>query len=228
MDFSNTLPDNDDKSAPHIFSGPHDPPPPSYTASGADAPHCVNVRWTPARCARYDYILHIISLILGTFTLTAYVFDLAKSASYHVKLPVGLTVVDVLSIVFLIINNGWSVVYFVSGIYTRMSQGKMGRKWPTILDLVLHCCLVGIADTTLSMRSGGGSCDRNRAVGGCLASRRALMIATGVVMILVGVTVQVRFAVSMHARSESKKLAKAARREAVQGEAGITWSNNIR
>lgn len=45
---------------------------------------------------------------------------------------------------------------------------------------------------------------------------------------LCSVTVQVRFAVSMHARSESKKLAKAARREAVQGEAGITWSNNIR
>ena len=191
MDFSNTLPVEGgsesgfglEKNPPHVFTGTKAPP--SDITSDAEAPRCRNVRWTPLRCAKYDYILHVISLTLGTFCFIAYVYDLAKSASYHVKLPVGLLVVDDLSIAFLAISNGWSLVYFVTGMYTRMSKGEMSRKWPSIFDLVLHCLLLGMADTTLAMRSGQGNCDKNGPVGGCLASRRALMIATGVVLIIV-------------------------------------------
>ena len=191
MDFSNTLPVeggsesgfHSEKNPPHVFTGTKAPP--SDIISDVEAPRCRNVRWTPLRCAKYDYILHVISLTLGTFCFIAYVYDLAKSASYHVKLPVGLLVVDDLSIAFLAISNGWSLVYFVTGMYTRMSKGEMSRKWPSIFDLVLHCLLLGMADTTLAMRSGQGNCDKNGPVGGCLASRRALMIATGVVLIIV-------------------------------------------
>jgi hypothetical protein len=185
MDFSNTLPGSgafaDDKSTPHVFIGRAVP-----TTSGAESPSCRNVRWTPARLARYEYVLHIVSLTLGTLTLCAYIFDLAKSASYHVGVPVGITVVDTLSIAFLAINNTYSLVYFVTGMNTRISQGDLSRKWPAFIDMTLHCLLVGMADSTFSMRSSTGkSCDKNRAVGGCLTSRRALMIAAGVLMILV-------------------------------------------
>jgi hypothetical protein len=190
MDFSNTLPSESgnesafrsEKNPPHVFTSTKVPP--SDITSDVEAPRCRNVRWTPLRCAKYDYILHVVSLTLGTFTFVAYVYDLAKSASYQVKLPIGLLVVDDLSIAFLAINNGWSLVYFITGMYTRMSKGEMSRKRPSIVDIVLHCLLLGMADTTLAMRS-GGNCDKNRAVGGCLASRKGLMIATGVVMILV-------------------------------------------
>lgn len=98
----------------------------------------------------------------------------------------GITVIDTMSIVFLAINNAYSLVYFGTGMNTRISQGDLSQKWPIWLDLTLHCMLVGMADTTLSMRSSKGtSCDKNRAVGGCLPSRRALMITAGVALILV-------------------------------------------
>jgi len=84
-----------------------------------------------------------------------------------------------------------------------------------------------MADTTFSMRS-GGNCDKDRAVGGCLQSRRALMIAVGVVMVLVSIAVQFRFYVTCHAARERKRLEKAARREAALSEPVLTWSNTIR
>jgi hypothetical protein len=187
MEFSNTLPgydlSSDDKDAPHINSGTQETPP-SYSDSDPEAPRVRNVKWTPQRCARYDYILHIVSLIFGATTLVLYSFDLAKSRSYHVKLPVGLAVVDAMSIAFLSLCCGWSLVYlFFSDIHARMSRGELSRKWPTWLDIALHTSLLGMADTTLSMRSGKSSCNRNGPVGGCKASRRAVMIAAGVLMI---------------------------------------------
>ena len=185
MEFTNTLPGSsafaDDKSTPHVFTRREAP-----TTSAAEPPSCRNTPWMPARHARYDYVLHVVSLTLGTLTLCAYIFDLAKSASFHVGVPVAITVVDTMSIAFLAISNAFSLVYFVTGMNTRICQGDLRRKWPIYLDLMLHCSLVGMADTTLSMRSSKGkSCDKNRAVGGCLPSRRALMIAAGVVLILV-------------------------------------------
>jgi len=230
MEFSNTLPSEDaspsEKKTPHIFTDTdniHPFQPPSHV----EMPSCPNIKWTPAKCARYDYILHAVSLSLGVPTLTAYLFDLAKSASYHVKLPVGLTVVDALSITFLVVSNGWSLVYFTTGFHPRMARGELARKWPTIIDGLLHCCLLAMADTTFSVRS-GGDCDKNRAVGGCLQSRRALMIAAGVMLIFVSISVQLRFYVTCHAARERKRLEKAARREAAQREPDVTWSNTIR
>ena len=188
MEFSNTLPgydlSSDDKETPHITSGTQETPP-SYSDSDPEAPRIRNVKWTPQRCARYDYILHIVSLIFGATTLALYSYDLAKSRSYHVKLPVGLTVVDAMSIAFLSLCSGWSLVYlFFSDIHARMSRGELSRKWPTLFDVALHTALLAMADTTLSMRGGTNSCKQNEPVGGCKASRRAVMIAAGVLMIL--------------------------------------------
>lgn len=188
MEFSNTLPGDsairEQKGVPHISTASREIPP-SYSTTGPEPPRYHNVRWTPLRCARYDYILHIISLLIGICTLALYVFDLAKSRSYQIKLPVGLAVVDGLAIAFACLSNLWSLNYLFGGQHTRMSRGETGRKWPTILDFVLHCGLLGLADTTLSMRS-GGNCDQNRAVGGCSPTRRAVMIAAGIGLILVG------------------------------------------
>ena len=186
MEFSNTLPGErtpSNKDAPHISTATRETPP-SYSASGPEPPRYQNVRWTTVRCARYDRILHIISLGFGVCTLVAYAFDLGKSCSYHVKVPVSLVVVDSMSIGFLFVSNCWSLIYLLSAVHTRMSRGDLGRKWPTIFDAVLHCCLLGVADTTLSMRS-GGDCDTIRAVGGCAPSRKSAMIAAGVGLILV-------------------------------------------
>lgn len=186
MDFTNTLPSSsvsgDDKTAPYLFTGSEAPTPSETSVSRRR-----NVQWTPARHAKYVYVLHVISLVLGTLTLAAYIFDLAKSASYHVGVPVAIMVVDVSSIVFLVINNVYSIFYFVTDMNTDLSQGDSIRRWPLYLDVTLHAVLLGLADTTLAMRSSARpkNCGRNRAVGGCVASRRVLMIVAGIVMIFV-------------------------------------------
>lgn len=186
-DFSNTLPGygltSDDKERPHITSATHETAP-TYSASEPETPTVQNVRWTPKRCAHYDYYFHIISLLFGTSTFALYAFDLAKSRSYHVGLPVGIAVVDALAILFLNISNGWSVVYLFSDIHPRMARGELGRKWPTWFDVALHTCLLAISDTTLSMRSGNSNCTQNGPVGACQSYRQAVMIAAGVLMIL--------------------------------------------
>jgi hypothetical protein len=187
MEFSNTLSESsastDDKPAPHIFTGTDAP-----MFSRPPIPYLCNSNWTPAYHARWEHALHATSLFLGTLALAAYIFDLAKSASYHVHVPRGILIVDIASITFLAITILHSVYYFATGMNARLTQGDLSQRWPIYLDVALFGLLLGFADTTLATRSSSRpkSCDKNRAVGGCLGSRRALMIIAGVAMILVG------------------------------------------
>jgi len=201
MEFRNSIPkiESDFK---HLENSPADSSfggevLPSYDNATDATP---STRWTPDRIARYDFILHLLSIILAIPMLILFAIDVHAarryskllpsksdpsnhSGSLRGPLPATLVVIDAIAIAVAALIYVWAWVY-LRVYWPRAKKAVLSRKWSTAIDVALFMICLGISDTTLAMRTSPKNCVKVESVGGCEEWRRRLMLAAGILGVL--------------------------------------------
>jgi len=197
MEFKNALNDTDSQTDESRL------PPPPYVADttttnndNQNSDASIQRYWSTRRIWLHDLTLHILSAIFAIPVIVLYVVDLCYAQDYktnhshstppnstHSNLTPALIVIDALGIA----SGALPWIYcsvWLRIISPRARKRTLSRKWSTAIDVLLWALALGMADTTLAMRTSKNNCSMFDADGGCLHWRRMMMIAVGVLGIL--------------------------------------------